>query len=123
MILPLLLAAASHHACTRPPLTPVLRRTLSPVVQDAAHRPVRPGDIGKVIDGGRWRLAWATPAKADRGVFFLHRDGASGWRFVDVWGGSITPDERRDTAAWARKRGRDFPPALAKCFVDALLTG
>ena len=74
------------------------------------------------MEGGRWRLVWAAPAEAERGVFFLRRSGTT-WHYVDVWGGVISPDERAGTIKWARRRGRDFPPALAACFVDALLAG
>ena len=121
LALPLLFAVASPAVCARPALTLATRSTFATLVGRAARRRIRPDDVGDVIEERRWRLVWATPADAERGVFFLRRDNVSRWRFVAVWGGVTAPDERAATIRWARQRGRDFPPALARCFADALL--
>lgn len=83
---------------------------------------VRPADVSYGLGEGAWRLIWATPALAERGVFFFHkRDGA--YRLVDTWGGMLGPNERGMAAAWARKLGGDVSRSLAQCFERALTAG
>ena len=125
MILALMLASASPvAACAHPPLTPALRSSMSLAIRRGAGaaQPVRGSEISDVMDGGAWRLIWATPAESERGVYFLTRRG-KGWKYVDVWGGVIAPEERASTIAWARQRGPGVPATLAACFADALLAG
>jgi hypothetical protein len=70
-----------------------------------------------------WRLVWATPSDAERGVFFFRKTGAR-YRLIDIWGGVIARDERAGTIAWARSRKGGGPsPRLAACFADALAAG
>lgn len=126
MILPLLLAAAAAaapSACPRQAVGARETQKLAITISRATHQRVRPADIGHVLQKGSWRLVWATPDAAERGVFFLRRDTIGAWRYADVWGGVIAPDERAGTIRWAQQRGGDFPPALAACFADALLAG
>jgi len=125
MILALMLAAASPVAvCAHPALTPSLRSSMCLAIRRGAGaaQPVKAGEISDIMDGGDWRLVWATPAESERGVYFLTRSGSS-WKYIDVWGGVIAPEERASTIAWAQQRGRKVPAALAICFADALLAG
>ena len=70
-----------------------------------------------------WRLVWATPKGAERGVFFFRKLGKS-YRLVDTWGGVIAPDERAGTAKWARSlKGGGPSPALSACFAQAVADG
>ena len=90
----------------------------------ANHQAVRAANIAYVLAAAGWRLVWATPDNAERGVYFFHRTGRSGYRLIETWGGVIAPDERDDTVAWARRlKGGGPPTALAGCFADALVAG
>lgn len=123
MLIALLLAGASPAAgCTHPTLSGPMRAAMSGVIRRQARQPVKASEISDIMDGGEWRLVWATPAEAERGVYFLKRSRST-WKYVDVWGGVIAPDERASTIAWAQKRGSTLPRPLARCFADALLAG
>jgi hypothetical protein len=84
---------------------------------------VRPANISYVLAEPGWRVIWATPDDAERGVFFFRRAG-SFYRLVEIWGGVISPSERAETIAWARALKGGGPSArLARCFVAALIAG
>lgn len=81
-------------------------------------------DIGPVMVEGPWRLVWATPHDAERGVYFFRREGSSGLRLIDIWGGVLAPGEREAGMGWARKlRGGGPSVRLAGCFADAVVAG
>ena len=102
--------------------TPAAQAQEAALVARLSGQRIEAGDLGRVLAEGEWRLVWATPQEAERGVFFLRREGAE-WHLVEIWGGVITPGERADTIAWARKLPGAPPERLAGCFADALLAG
>ncbi len=73
---------------------------------------------------GPWRLIWATPRNAERGVYFFRRGEDGGYQLVEAWGGVLAPDERKDAIKWAGEiKGGGPSLQLAGCFADALLAG
>jgi hypothetical protein len=80
--------------------------------------------IGKVMVEGPWRLVWATPKDAERGVYFFRRSKKGGYRLAKIWGGVLAPDERQDGIKWASQITGGGPSArLAGCFADAVVAG
>jgi hypothetical protein len=80
--------------------------------------------IGKVMVQGPWRLVWATPKDAERGVYFFRRTPKGGYRLAGTWGGVLAPDERQDGIKWASEiKGGGPSPRLAGCFADAVIAG
>jgi hypothetical protein len=80
--------------------------------------------IGKVMVEGPWRLVWATPKDAERGVYFFRRTKKGGYRLAGTWGGVLAPDERQDGIKWASEiKGGGPSPRLAGCFADAVVAG
>jgi hypothetical protein len=119
----LLISASAGCAALAPPLTPRIRHSEAARISSLAHQRVRPSDISYRLVEGNWRLIFATPAEAERGVFVLRRTGARD-RLVDIWGGILSPDERGQAAAWARSLpGGGVPPRIARCMDDAIGAG
>ena len=104
-------------------LTPAVRRAEAARVTSLAGRRVRAPEVSRVLADGNWRLVFATPADAERGVFVIRRTG-SRYRLVDTWGGVLAPDESGAAAAWARGLpGGGVPRRLANCMNEAILAG
>jgi hypothetical protein len=104
------------------PLTSATRAADARLVSGSGQR-VTAANISYVLAEPGWRLIWATPKNAERGVFFFRKTGKT-FRLVDTWGGVIAPDERADTAKWARTRPGGGPsPRLSACFADAVADG
>lgn len=101
-------------------LTPEARRDEAALVTRVSGQHVREEDVGRVLAEGEWRLVWATPQEAERGVFFFQRDGDA-WKLVEIWGGIALPEDRAETIAWARALPGAPPDQLSECFVDGLL--
>ena len=121
----LLLAAQSGGNCSAlaPRLTPAVRRVEAARVTSLSRFRVRPADVSYVLGDSNWRLVFATPADAERGVFVLRRAGR-GYRLVDTWGGVMAPDEHGQAAAWARAlSGGGVPARLAACMDRAIVAG
>lgn len=114
---------AASCAAVTPALTTAVRRTEAQRVTRLARQAVRPSDVGYVLNEGNWRLVFATPRNAERGVFVLRRAG-NVYRLIDIWGGVISPDDRGDAVAWARALpGGGVPARLAQCMEDAVVAG
>lgn len=80
--------------------------------------------IGTVMVEGPWRLVWATPKNAERGVYFFRRTKNGGYRLATTWGGILAPDERQDGITWASQiKGGGPSPKLAACFADTVIAG
>lgn len=118
-------AAAPGDRCTalRPPTTAAQRAADAALVTRLARQKVGAAQVSHVLVEGDWRLVWATPADAERGVFFFHRAGRKGYRLVDTWGGIIAPDDRSGSITWAEGRAGHPSRRLATCFVDAVMAG
>jgi len=116
-------AASASCRALRVPLTQGIRAAEAARVTREAGQRTRPADVSLVQAEGPWRLVWATPAEAERGVFFFRLGRDRRYRLIDTWGGVIQPSERAETIAWARARAMGPPPRLAACFADALLAG
>jgi hypothetical protein len=85
---------------------------------------VAAADIGKVMVEGPWRIVWATPKNAERGVYFFRRGAKGFYRLAGTWGGVLAPDERQDGIKWANAiKGGGPSPRLARCFADAVIAG
>ena len=116
--------AAAKSSCVglTPRLTPASRAADAQLVTRSGQH-VAAADISYVLAEPGWRLIWATPKDAERGVFFFRKTGRH-YRLVDTWGGVIAPDERAETAKWARARAGGGPsPRLSACFAGALAAG
>ena len=117
------LAAGSCAALTAKP-TQVSRAGDAALVARLGKQAVTVADIGPVMVDGPWRLVWATPHDAERGVYFFRRTGKGGYRLIDIWGGVLAPGERGNGISWARKlRGGGPSARLAGCFADAVVAG
>ena len=80
--------------------------------------------VGKVMVEGPWRLVWATPKNAERGVYFFRRGKEGDYQLAETWGGVLAPDERQDGIKWAGEiKGGGPSRQLAECFADALVAG
>lgn len=80
--------------------------------------------IGKVMVEGSWRLVWATPRDAERGVYFFRRYKNGVYRLAKTWGGVLAPSERQDGIKWASQiKGGGPSLRLAGCFADAVVAG
>lgn len=128
MILAALSLAAAFQsgpncAALAPRLTQAVRRTDAARVTSLSGQRVRAGDVSYVLSEGDWRLVFATPANAERGVFVMRRiDGRTRYRLVDTWGGVM--DEPGPAAAWARALPNGGVPArLAQCMDSAIIAG
>ncbi len=119
------LAAAPGNSCAalRPAMTATQRAADAVLVTRVGKQEVTAAQVNHVLAEGDWRLVWATPADAERGVFFFHRAGRKGYRLVDTWGGVIAPDDRSGSIAWAQARPGHPSRRLATCFVDAVMAG
>jgi hypothetical protein len=120
---PVIAAPGDRCAALRPPNSAAQRSADAALVTRVGKQRVSAAQVGFVLAEGDWRLVWATPSDAERGVFFFHRAGRHGYRLVDTWGGVIAPDERSDTIAWAQARAGHPSRRLAVCFVDAVIDG
>ena len=116
-------AARGACAALHPPTSTAQRAADAALVTRVGKQRVSAKQVGYVLAEGEWRLVWATPSDAERGVFFFHRAGRHGYRLVETWGGVIAPDERDSTIAWAQARAGHPSRRLATCFVDALTAG
>jgi len=114
-------AAAENCDLYRIPLSDKLRESEAARIT-ATGQATRPGQVKLIYEERGWRLVWATPDNAERGVFFFHRE-ASDYRYVDVWGGVIPPDEIGSGTRWAMKLPGGVPRRLAQCFEKAVMRG
>lgn len=108
----------------------VVRSTAASRMGDAtliwqqARQPVSARNIGTVLNDGRWRLIWATPDEAERGVYFFRQAGKRGLRYADVWGGVIAPGDEAGVAKWARGLTSGGPDTrTVRCFIDTVKAG
>ncbi len=125
-MLMMMTAAASLPApCTalRQPNGPSVRAAEAKRIARDAKQTVKPDGVTLILAEGAWRLVWATPTEAERGVYFYRRTAKGGYRLIDTWGGVIAPDERKETIAWAQARVGHPPERIVGCFADAVLAG
>jgi hypothetical protein len=124
LVLAFLLAADSPGcAAFAVSMTPTLRGMEARRITALSRQTVTPSGISYVLADRRWRLVFATPRKAERGVFILRRMKSS-YRLIDTWGGILPPDERGQAAEWARGlKGGGVSPDLAACMDQAIVSG
>ncbi len=117
--------AATKGGCAalRQPATAAQRTADAALVTRIGKQKVSAAQVSHVLAEGSWRLVWATPSDAERGVFFFNRTGRGAYHLVDVWGGVIAPEDRAGSIAWARGRAGHPSARLATCFVDAVVAG
>ena len=103
-------------------ITPATRKAdAERVVRLDPGQKIAPDGVELVMVEGPWRLVWASPENAERGVYFLKRAGKAGWRLADTWGGVMPPDDRAKVLEWAQKlKGGGVSPRMAECFVERL---
>ncbi|CAN5548420.1 hypothetical protein BH10PSE14_BH10PSE14_24760 [soil metagenome] len=118
---PVVAAPGDRCAALHPATTAAQSRADAALVTRVGKQKVAAAQVSHVLAEGDWRLVWATPADAERGVFFFHRAGRQGYRLVDTWGGVIAPDDRSGSIAWAQARAGHPSRRLATCFVDAVM--
>lgn len=114
--------AAARDACGALRAPASTRAADAALVTRIGRQKVSAKQVGYALSEGSWRLVWATPSDAERGVFYFRRAG-KGYRLVDTWGGVIPPDERNETIAWAHARAGHPSRRLSACFVDAVIAG
>jgi hypothetical protein len=116
--------ASGNCAALAAKQTAVSRATDAALVARLGKQSVAAKDIGPVMFEGQWRLVWATPADAERGVYFFRRSDKGNLRLIGTWGGVLAPGERSEGIRWAQKlRGGGPSVRLAGCFADAVLAG
>ena len=105
--------------------TPTTRATDAALVQRLdPGQSVTAEDVGKVMVEGSWRLVWAVPKNAERGVYFFRRGKEGGYQLAATWGGVLAPDEEQDGINWAGEiKGGGPSRQLAECFAKALVAG
>jgi hypothetical protein len=125
MLMMMTAAAALPAPCTklRQPLGAVVRTAEAKRLTRDARQDIKADGVTLILADGPWRLVWATPAAAERGVYFYRRGAKGGYRLIDTWGGVIAPDERAETVVWAQTRAGHPPQRIAGCFADAVLAG
>ena len=118
-------AVGSRCAAVAPRLTAASRAADARLVEKAdPGQDVPPAGVTYILADRHWRIIWALPNNAERGVYFFRTKRAGGFRLVNTWGGILEPDARADAIAFARSlKGGGPPPLLAGCFADALLAG
>ena len=105
------------------PATAVSKRADAALVSTIGGQKTSPATVGQVLAQGAWRVVFATPSEAERGVFFFRRDGGGKQlKLVDVWGGVIAPGERAETIRWISDHYRS-PARLTTCMVDLVIEG
>jgi hypothetical protein len=113
-------ASCAHLAVA---LNPSLRRAEARQIAMLSGQRVRASGVSYVLAERNWRLVFATPNDAERGVYVLRRSG-SGYRLIDTWGGVLAPNERGEATTWARGlKGGGVPHRLAACMDAAILAG
>jgi hypothetical protein len=120
---PVVAAPGNRCAALRPAMTAAARVADAALVTRVGKQKVTAAQVSHVLAEGDWRLVWATPADAERGVFFFHRTRGGRYRLVDTWGGVIAPDDRDGSIAWAQARPGHPSHRLATCFVAAVIDG
>ena len=104
--------------------TAVSRASDAALVARLGKQSVAAANVGVVMSEGPWRLVWATPRDAERGVYFFRQSKQGGLHLIDIWGGVLAPGERGDGVGWARKLHGGGPSVrLAECFADAVIAG
>ena len=104
--------------------TAATRTADAALVKQKSEQHVVADDIGLVLEQAPWRLVWATPNDAERGVFFFKQTDDKGYQLVDIWGGVLAPEDRAGAVDWASQlKGGGPSPALIECFVDAVASG
>lgn len=93
------------------------------MIRRDSQQEVTAENVGLVLEQEGWRLVWATPKNAERGVFFFKKAG-NNYQLIDIWGGVFGEQDRADGVEWATKlNGGGFPSPLAECFADAVVAG
>ena len=115
--------ASDRCATLRQPASRAARGVDAMLVSHVGRQKVSADHVGPVLAEGDWRVVFATPGDAERGVFFFKRDGRRRFQLVDTWGGVIPPDERASTIAWIGKHYHQPPARLTACVVDAVIAG
>ena len=117
--------AASSCAALTPVSTLAMRKADAAMIRrDDKGQVVMAAQIGRIMVEGPWRLVWATPINAERGVYFYRRNAKGTYRLVDTWGGILPAEERADGIAWTRRlKGGGPSERLAGCFADAVISG
>jgi hypothetical protein len=126
-VLAALLGPVGAHAATtcasmRAAQTPAVAAADAALVSTLGRARVTPQEIGPVLADGPWRLVFATPTAAERGVFFFRRDLRGRFRLVEVWGGVIPPEERTETVRWISSR-YGAPAFVVGCMVELVIAG
>ncbi|WP_404371626.1 hypothetical protein AB5I39_04345 [Sphingomonas sp. MMS24-J45] len=123
LVATMLAARALPMECSalRQPLTATIRAAEAKRIARDAKQTIKPAGVTLILSEGAWRLVWATPTEAERGVYFYRRGAKGAYRLIDTWGGVIAADERADTVKWARDRAGHPSQRLAGCFADALI--
>jgi len=115
-------AAAERCDSYRIPLSNKLRQFEAAQIS-ATGQTVRPGQVRLVYEDRGWQMVWATPDNAERGVFVFRKDSGA-FKYVDVWGGVLAPDEVGSGTSWAVKLPHGgVPRRLAICFEAMVMRG
>jgi hypothetical protein len=117
--------AAENCAALKEAATPSTRAADAALVKRLdPGQSVTAGDVGTVMVEGPWRLVWATPKNAERGVYFFRRGEDGSYQLAETWGGVMLPDERQDGIKWTTEiKGGGPSQQLAGCFADAVIAG
>ena len=114
-------AAADPCAGVDTRLTPQRQQHFAPIVAQVAGGVAPAGvEITDYAAEGDWIFVYASFAELEP-AFFFFRTGGSRMRYVDLWGGYTTEEERAEDTAWAR--GIGAPAGLAACFAERAING
>ncbi len=102
-------------------LTPQLRKMYARSLSSHLTSGQSPAQIHvqRLLTIAPWTAVWATPANAERGVFFFSNT-KSGLVYHDVWGGVASPSEQADVAHWIAKLSPIMPPSFAQCVAQSI---
>ncbi|MEE4411514.1 MULTISPECIES: hypothetical protein [unclassified Serratia (in: enterobacteria)] len=71
-------------------------------------------EVSQVLAESEWLAISAATDISDPGVLFFKNN-----KFIDVWGGDVSPEEKNNVLKWTRDI--HVPDKLAQCFFDSIV--
>ncbi|MNG69903.1 hypothetical protein JK621_13940 [Serratia plymuthica] len=71
-------------------------------------------EVSQVLADDGWLAIYAATEISDPGIFFFKNN-----KFIDVWGGDVSPEEKGTVLKWTREI--HVPDKLTQCFFDSIV--
>lgn len=86
------------------------------LVQKSLSQKIEPNtiEVSQVLAENEWLAISAATEISDPGVLFFKNN-----KFIDVWGGDVSPEEKSNVLKWTRDI--NVPDKLAQCFFDSIV--